>query len=315
MNGKIIKRLFIGLLLGFVVIFILCFVYNLYKYSQYSGSSVSYYGYSDYSSLSSSFYSNSSVKSYSNVATAKQRISGDKGIEVSYDQKYEMISDIKATSGDFENDVIAARKVISDLSGVVQMEQTGGLENNKDRFLWLSVGIPPSKFDALVEELKVIGTPTSFSVNKTDKTAEFQSYLAQLEAFDKTLESYKSIKSQGGTIADLLMIEEKIIKTEKEILQMGVTLGIYDESQSMCTVDFTLSEYVIIIETRGGIEFYMIVESAVNALETSLLIYFGIILFALGTGFAALGGAFVIGRFAKYVKKTESAQGKNDDAK
>ena len=316
MNGKIIKRLFIGLLLGFFVIYILCFVYNLYDYSQYPGSSYSYYDYGSPRLLYSSSNNIDFVSSmaFSNVATAKQIISSDKGIEINYDQKYEMISNITSENEDFENDVTAVRKVISDLSGVIQMEQTGGLENNKDRYLWLSIGVTPGKFDALVEELKKIGSITGFSVNKTDKTAEFQSYLAQLEALEKSLESYKSIKSQGGTINDLLTIEEKIIRTENEILQMGVTLGFYDESQSMCTVDFTLGEYVLTNETRGGIEFYMVVESAGKALGTSLLIYFGIILFTLATGFAALGGAFVISRFTKYAKKAESAQVKNDDS-
>ena len=306
MNGKTIKRIFLILILGFVAIFILRFVYNLYNYANY-GNIYSYYGYGNYaytplasSSVSFDFVS---VKGFSNVATERQRISGDKGIEVNYDQKYEMISEIKSGSEDFENDVMEVRKSINDLSGVVQMEQTGGLENNHDRFLWVSVGIPPGKFDSLVEELKLIGTITNFSVNKTDKTAEFKSYLAQIEALEKSVDSYKAIKSQGGTIADLLMIEEKIIKTENELLQMGVTLGFFDESQSLCTVDFTLSEYIDV--KRGGIEFYMVVESAVDALGWSLLAYLLIILFGLGTGFAALGGAFIVSKFTKQYPKKE----------
>ena len=300
MNGKTIRRIFFILILGFAVIFILRFVYNLYEEVYYYGSSYPYYdyGYSD------SFRGFSGA--YNNFATAKQRIAGDSGIEVNYDQKYEMISDIKSRSEDFENDVAAVRKTINGLSGVIQMEQTGGLENNHDRFLWLSVGIPPSKFDALVDELKVIGILTNFSVNKTDKTAEFKSYLAQREALEKSLESYKAIKSQGGSITDLLVIEDKIIETEKELLQMGVTLGFFDENQSLCTVDFTLNEYTYVIhEKSGGIELYMIVDSAADALGWSLMVYFGIILFALGTGFAALGGAFIVSRFTKYSKKAE----------
>jgi hypothetical protein len=310
MNGKMIKRIFFILILGFVVIFILSFLYNLYDYVYYYGSPSSY-SYFDYGSTFRTFdsadrYGEFYATSYKNVATEKQRISGDKGIEVNYDQKYEMISEIKSISNDFEKDVASVRKSVSDLSGVVQMEYTGGLENDHNRVLWISVGIPPSKFDSLVDELKVIGTLTNFSVNKTDKTSEFQTYLAQCEALEKTLESYRSIKSMGGTITDLLKIEEKIIETERELLQMGVTLGIFDESQSLCTVDFTLTEYKEVIDVKsGGIELYMIVNSAEEALGWSLIVYFGIILFGLGTGFAALGGAFIISRFMKYSKKVE----------
>ena len=296
MNSKTIKRLFIILILIFAVIFILRFIYEL---SYYWGSNVRRqssvpYTYSMYDS-SSSYADGYALKSAArNVATSKQLISGDKGIEINYDQKYEMISKITSNSDDFDNDVGKVRQAVNDLNGVIQMEYTSGLEENNDRALWISVGVTPGKFDSLVEELKTIGTIREFTVNKTDKTAEFQSYLAQREALEKSLASYNALKVQGGSIGDLLIVEEKIIQTEKEILEMGVTLGSFDESQSMCTVDFTLGEYSY--TERGGIDFYIIADSAWNALGWTLSVYASGILFVLFTGFAAFGGAFLLSR-------------------
>jgi len=313
MNSKTIKRLFIILVLSFAVIFILRFIYEIsyywgrdvlrqssipYTFSKYDGDGGWY---------PDRIYNKSSI---SNVATERQIISSDKGIEINYDQKYEMISEIKSNSEDFDNDVNKVRQAISNLNGVVQMEYTSGLEKNNDRALWISVGVTPSKFDLLVEDLKTIGNLTNFSVNKTDKTAEFNSYLAQRESLEKTLESYNVLKAQGGSIADLLILEEKIIQTEKEIIQMGVTLGLYDENQSMCTVDFTLGEYSVVYYERGGIEFYMIIESASEALGWTLMAYVAIILFVMFTGFAALGGAFILSR----ITKNSSGKNENDDS-
>jgi len=224
-------------------------------------------------------------------------IKGDGGIDINYDQKYEMISKIISGSDDFDGDISKVRQAVSDFSGVIQMEYNSGLEKNNNRSLWISVGVTPGNFDLLVEELKLIGNLTSFSVNKTDKTAEFQSYIAQLESLEKTLDSYNALKTQGSSVGDLLIIEEKIIQTEKEIMQINVTLGVYNENQSMCTVDFTIEEYA---ETKsGGIEFYMLADSAGYALGWTFMVYGGIVIFVLLTGFAAFGGAFLISRIKK----------------
>jgi hypothetical protein len=254
--------------------------------------------------------------SMQNVATERQVIKGDAGsIELDYDQKYEMISNIVSESGDFENDAGAIRKIINDLNGVVQMESSGGLEKDSNRVLWLSVGITPNKFDSLVDKLKEIGDLKSFTINKTDKTSEFHSYLAQREAMQKALDSYISLKSQGGEIKDLLVLEEKIIATEKEILQAGVTLGLYDENQSMCTVDFSLYELNYIEQPRRNIQFYMIAECAWEALGWTLMFYAAALLFIMITGFSAVGGAFVWSRIAKQQsKKTEVIQTNDDDS-
>ena len=318
MNAKKIKRIFIILIAIFAVIYILCFIYQLcgaYSNSYYS-EPARYLSASMYSSYDGNFYEFSGSKPVlSNVATERQMISGDKGIEVSYDQKYEMISKITSTSESdkFEDDVGTLRKTIEDLNGVIQMEYTYGLEEHNDRSLWVQVGIPPSKFDLLVEQVKQIGSLTSFSVNKIDKTAEFQSYLAQREALEKALDSYISIKSQGGAIAELLILEEKIIQTEKEILQMGVTLGVYEESQSMCTVDFTLYEGRAAVQTRS-IDFYTVMNCAIFALGWSLLIYFGGIMFVLVSGFSAMGIAFLLSRITKQTaKKAETPKTDNNN--
>ena len=313
MNTKTIKRIFIILLLSFAVIFILRF---LYEFSYYLGSSSgeSYVtgGYSPQSSYIYSYDSFTRKSLTSNVATEKQIISGDKGVEINYDQKYEMISDIKSSSADFDNDVSKVRQAVDDVKGVVQMEYNGGLEEKNNRCLWVSVGVTPGKFDLLVEELKKIGSLTDFSVNKTDKTAEFRAYLAQREALDKTLESYKALKSQGGSIADLLVVEEKIIQTEKEIMEIGVTLGLYDESRSLCTVEFTLGEYSVYTVEPSGIRFYMIADSAYDALFWTLAVYAGLVLFVLFIGFAALGGAFIVSRIVGQPVKKGEKENKDD---
>lgn len=313
MNPKKIKRIFIILLLSFVAIFILFFVYGLiYNINQYD---IDRY-YKAYLYSGNSYSSISIMRpNFSNIATEKQIISGTQGVEVNYEQKYEMVSEITSISDDFENDAAKLRKTISEFNGVVQTEYSGGLEKDSDRSLTVSIGIPPSKFDSLVEQIKLIGDITSFSVNKTDKTAEYLTCLAQREALEKTLESYISLRTQSDRIADLLLLEEKIIKTEEEILETGVTLGIYDESQSMCTVYFTLSESAS--NKKAGLTFYdvtsIVIQSAGDAALSALAVYLIAILFIVGTGFSALGIAFVLSRIAKQsTKKSETAQTTDD---
>ena len=317
LNAKTVKRVFIALIILFAVIFVFCFIYQLADKINYNRNYISnyhqplYYGLSD--SLGKEYISMDSYSlSARNYASENQFITDDIGTEINYDQKYEMISNVTAYSENFENDAKILRKTVEDLNGVVQMEYTSGLEEERNRRLWMSIGIPPGRFDLLVDRIKEIGTLTGFSINKVDKTAEFRSYLAQREGLERTLASYISLKFKTDIIADLLQLEEKIIETEKEILEMGVTLGVYDESQSMCTVDFTLVEYA---EDYGGAFTVSAVSelialaaySAVDAFPVAVGIYGLILLLFVGTGFSALGIAFVLSRITKQNPETEKA--------
>ncbi len=291
MNIKTIRRVFLILVISFALIFLLRLWYELASHSSAAGSGsrtpamqreINYWsgtGYSDMSSLSGKTQ---------NVATAKQTIADGGGTEVRYDQKYEMVSRMTANTGTFEDDEKLLRHTISSFNGVVQMENSSGLEGF--RTLWISAGIVPSSFDALVESLKETGSLTSFSVNKTDKTDEYRTLLSRREFLGNTRDAYASLKSRGGDMADLITLEEKIIETEELIMETGVSLGLFDESLSLCTVEFTLSEQGE--EVRTGMSFAAFMRYASDALGWTVIFYISTLAVIIASGFACLGIVF-----------------------
>ena len=301
MKAQTIKKILIWLILGFLVVFLLRFAYELYDYSYYSSSSPEPYYYEPYNYEESYIYESSSGFSLKplNLATARQYIAGNGGVEVNYDQKYEMISSMSAYSTAFDSDVALLRQTIDAHSGIVQTEHTSGLDGN--RSLMVSVGIPPSRFDDLVESVKGIGTITSFSVDKIDRTADFTALLAQQEAMEKTLESYKSLKEQNAGMGDMIALEEKIIECEQGILQLKVSLGLFDEKQSMCTVEYRLSETREAAAGSGKLvlTFEMVIYAAENALGWAVLFYLAALAILLVTGFSAICFAFLWGRITQ----------------
>ncbi|ULQ59492.1 DUF4349 domain-containing protein [Brucepastera parasyntrophica] len=306
MKVKLLKRVFLILIVIFAAVFILRFIYELYG-SRYSGAT-SYE--SSYSTASYYDMSNMTGKTQ-NYATARQKIEGAAGASVNYDQKYEMVSNMTSDSTDFENDENLIRERIAGFSGIIQTERSQGLEGY--RSLWISAGVSPAKFDELVEGLKEIGTPTGFSVTKTDKTEDFRFLLSHRDFLIKTKDAYSALKTRGGDISDFLALESMILETEEQIMLADVSLGVFDESLSLCTVEFTLRETQEQKKT-GGISLSFILSRAWYALEWTVSFYLIALVFVLALGFAGLGITFIWERITGVSGQKKKDDGKDDSA-
>lgn len=232
------KRLFITLLLSFAAVFLLRLGYEVYFTNH---DIVISYDYPDYSNHAypegEDSYSRVSTK---NIATDKISQKDYAGQEIMIDQKYEKSADMSAMTADFQKDNQNLRNIIIQHDAVIQAENLAGLEGRQR--LTMSIGVMPEKFDGIVEQIKSIGTLQSFTVNKVDKTAEFKTLLAEQETLVKTRESYITIKEKGGNIQDLLLLEDKILEVEKNLQNLGVSIGTYSTENSFCTINVSLNE-------------------------------------------------------------------------
>lgn len=159
---------------------------------------------------------------------------------VTIDQKYEKIANISANTNDFEKDNTNMRKVIKEDNAVIQFENSRGVKGK--RVVDLTIGIHPDKFDIFVDKLKAIGIATDFNIQKIDKTSEYMNLNARRAALEKTIESLKSLKNNGGSIAELISLENKIFEIEESLQNYGVQLGDFNGENELCTVKLSLSE-------------------------------------------------------------------------
>lgn len=175
----------------------------------------------------------------SNVASYRKEYKGAAGVEV-LDQKYEQIASVSAKTVKYDDDLAKLDSVIEGSQAVVQTENAQGLAGG--RKLTRKIGVKPQFFDECLAGVSKIGTPISSTTQKIDKTYEYRQMIAQKQEYEKRLESYIALRDHGGSINELLNLEDKIIEVESQILRQSVDLGEYSDDNALCTINFSLYE-------------------------------------------------------------------------
>lgn len=155
-------------------------------------------------------------------------------------QKYEKVGAMNSTTHEFEKDEKTLRDTVQKFKALIQLEQNTGLAGS--RILRLGIGVDPEKFDEMVSAVRKIGNITNIQITKTDKTNEYRDLNAQRLSQEKYRDSLISLKSRNGKISEMIELENRILEIEKEIQNLGVKLGDFDEENEFCTVKFTLAE-------------------------------------------------------------------------
>lgn len=175
-----------------------------------------------------------------NYASEKKKayVGGQPVLQVK--EKYEKIGSLTSISRDFENDEKKMRGTITEFKAIIQSEQATGLAGH--RMLRLSIGVDPEKFDALIEATRKIGELSDIQITKTDKTNDYKSLNAKRISQEKYRNSLIALKKHSGKVTEMIELENKILEIEKEIQDLGVKLGDFDEQNEFCTVRFALAE-------------------------------------------------------------------------
>ncbi|MFZ2960460.1 MAG: DUF4349 domain-containing protein [Candidatus Ozemobacteraceae bacterium] len=230
MNFSLRKGIF-SIIIFFAFLFSLRLIYGFYYPTTYRSSDFS---------LFSSLVEN--VKfDRKNYASAKFKGNMNSGLGV--DQKYEKIGTLKAASQDFEKDDLRLRSIIASFGGMIQFEQTSGLEDHRQ--LNLGIGVLPEKFDSFLAEARQVGRLLGIQIDKKDKTNEYQELKAKRSSLEKARDSLEKLKGAsvtGARVDELINLENRILSIEQEIQVLGVNLGEFDEKNEFCTVKFFLIE-------------------------------------------------------------------------
>ncbi len=159
---------------------------------------------------------------------------------ISVDQKYEKIAEISTKSSEFDQEEKQVRSEVEKYKALIQFEQKSG--NKGHRKLNLLIGVPPENFDSLYQQLIHIGHVQAKRITKKDKTNEYKELNARKASLEKIRTSLIELKSKGGEIAEYIKLENRILEIEKQLQDLGVSLGDFDEENEFCTVRFSLLE-------------------------------------------------------------------------
>jgi len=156
------------------------------------------------------------------------------------DQKYERVASVSTKTVSYDSDVARLDAAIEQSQAVVQRENVQGIAGS--RRLSRAIGVKPEYFGDCLADIQEIGALVSSTSQITDKTYEYRQMLAQKQELEKRIESYQALRSHGGSINELLSLEDKIIEVESQLLQQSVDLGEYSDDNSLCTINVSLYE-------------------------------------------------------------------------
>jgi len=243
-NIHIAKRVFAGLAVIFLLLFLGDLAYSLATHTDRPRSSGSSFDY-DFGGLLSSI----------GKSTEPKNIAGGP------DQKYERIAKLTVRTMQYDADLAKAQVAIAARGGLVQAENSGGLEGKRQ--VVLKIGVPPEAFEALREALSKLGQLTATDVTMKDMTSDYRYLLAEEERLALRLRGPESADTEERALADMEV---------SWLENVRVRLQDYDSERALCTVDFTLYEGSLI--NLG--------KEAADALEWAALV------FAAGAGIALL---------------------------
>jgi hypothetical protein len=219
----------------FFALFILLFLFRLI------------YGYVATDDKMGNDYSENFFSSIDNVRRnyASEKIAmKDDGIQVdagaASNQKYEKTALVKLKSSEFERDEKQLKEKSKSFNAVIQYEQNLG--QNGNRQIHLLIGVNPSLFDSLYNDLKKIGVLKATEITKVDKTNEYRQLNAKKASIEKTLQSLQELKGKGGEIADFVALNDKILEIEEKAQELGVELGNFDTENEFCTIKLSMYE-------------------------------------------------------------------------
>ncbi|OHD53634.1 MAG: hypothetical protein A2Y33_06850 [Spirochaetes bacterium GWF1_51_8] len=293
MKAKIIKGL-IYLAIGFAALFVIRLIYGFATGEKTGVQSSQYYLPAGYANNEMTIQSGSSGSSFymeKNFAGEKmmknQTDNAGNTVQVEIEQKYEMIANMELKSSDFPADEKKMRDLSASNGAIIQYESMQGLPGSRQ--LQLVIGVPPEKFDYIVKQFQGIGKVKNLSINKYDKTSEYNDLMVQKQSLETMRESLVALKYQKGSIKEMIELQQQILEVEKSIRTLGVSIGEFAEENEFCTVEVTLSE--------GSGVFRIIFAVVLLSLEWAFWVYFGI----LGLGAVALFVVFII---VKIMEKT-----------
>jgi len=234
------KKKFVRILLlaaiCFTALFLFRFIYGYTTGHQEAGEEFGSDFFSDVENLKKNYASDS----YKYKRAAPSAMVGQPSHEVNVNQKYEKTARVRARSTSFEEEEKKARTTIKDFNAIIQYERITG--NKGSRELQMLIGVNPERFDSFYIAVLKIGKTSFKEITKVDKTNEFKDLNAKKTSLEITRQSLLEIKKQSGRIDEFINLQNRILEIEKELQDLGVLLGDFDEENEFCTVRFSLSE-------------------------------------------------------------------------
>jgi Domain of unknown function (DUF4349) len=142
---------------------------------------------------------------------------------------------------DYENDIVALKKIIKKHGGFISNES----ETNSDTEIRneIVIRVDNVKFDVLVSEIMTLSAATDYkNISAQDITEEYVDLQTRLKTKKKVEARYEAILLKANTIYDILQVEEELAYIREEIESVEGKLRYYDDRVSYSTISLSVYE-------------------------------------------------------------------------
>src|SRR5512143_1472835 len=121
----------------------------------------------------------------------------------------------------------------------------------------LTLRIPSNHLDAVVEDLRKLGTVDQFSTNSYDVTTQVTDLNAEISTLRASTARIEGLLAQAKDIADIITLENELDGRQARLEGLEAQQRGLDDQVSMSTIDLSLTtEPVVVVEEEGPHNFW-----------------------------------------------------------
>jgi hypothetical protein len=169
----------------------------------------------------------------------------------------------------------------------------------------LTMRIPSNRLDAVVDDLRTLGTVDQFSTDSYDVTTEVTDLEAQISTLRASTDRIQALLLEAEDISDIITLENELARRQAELQSLEAQQRGLDDQVSMSTIDLSLTTEPVVVVDDSPETFWDGLVSGWNGLVAFLsgaLVILGVIL-----PWAALGGLIFLSVIAVTRARTSRA--------
>lgn len=219
-----------------------------------------------------------------------------------------------------EDPVAAANQAVSIVNGaggrIDARSETAPTEYDGGS-AWLTLRIPSDRLDAVVEDLRAIGTVDEFSTSSQDVTREVTDLDAQISTLAASTERIEGLLDQAEDMEDIITLENELDRRRAELESLQARQRALDDQVAMSTIHLSLTTEPAVPVDDEPTTFLDGLEAGWNALTGFLsgaLVALGVVLPWLAVGAIVALVVVALVRRRRSRKVTTPAPAADDEA-
>jgi hypothetical protein len=183
-----------------------------------------------------------------------------------------------------EDPIVAADRaagIVQNVGGRVDARSETAPDEHYGGSAWLTLRIPSDKLDAVVDNLRELGTVDQFSTDSYDVTTEVTDLEAQISTLRASTTRIESLLLEAKDISDIITLENELDRRQSELESLEARQRGLDDQVSMSTINLSLTTEPVVIVDDSPETFWEGLTSGWNAFVGFLsgaLVVIGILL-------------------------------------